>query len=664
MKIGIFTDTYLPDINGVASSSHILRNALTKHGHEVLVVTPEVKKGVEYEDDPNVYRLSGIELKKLYDYRLSSFFSAKAMKAIKEMNLDLIHIQTEFGVGIFGKIAAHLLNVPVVYTYHTQYEDYVHYAPVIGKIEPMQPILKKAVSIISQIYGDNCTELIAPSKKTKEILENYGIENKIHVIPTGLELDHFERSRLNDGKLASVKQACGIHEGVFTLIFLGRIAPEKSIDMVISAMPIFKEKKLPIRLVIVGGGPGLDDLKALAQSLGVSEDIYFAGAKSAEEVPYYYHACDAFVSASVSETQGLTYIEAMAASLPVLARYDKNLDGIINHGQNGFFFKDEKELAQEVEKMLDLDLTSMKEQAYQDSRQYSSEVFYERIKMVYDAAIKDKHFTYKIGSISARPNQMCEVVLKIDNQHVTLHLPDKYVLSHQLEVGQVIEHEDFEEMETYEIVFKGYKKALKYLTTRDYTKRQMIDKLSKTEELDQVHIDIIIGLLEDKHLIDDESFANEYMRRSSRMGMGIRKALMKLKEKGINDEILEKIRENYSRALEVEKATEAVRKIYRSNKTKSKAALLHAIRDKLFYNGFEPDVIEEALNAVPYEVNYQFEKQLLRKELEKAEKKYSRKYEGRELENKLFVYLSRKGFEYETIKEALVERGQNIDIED
>ena len=134
MKIGIFTDTYLPDINGVASSSQILRNELVKHGHEVLVVTTEIKKGSVYEGEPNVYRLSGIELKNLYDYRLASFFSAKAMKTIKHMNLDLIHIQTEFSVGIFGKIAAHLLNIPIVYTYHTQYEDYVHYAPVIGKL--------------------------------------------------------------------------------------------------------------------------------------------------------------------------------------------------------------------------------------------------------------------------------------------------------------------------------------------------------------------------------------------------------------------------------------------------------------------------------------------------------------------------------------------------
>lgn len=661
MRIGIFTDTYLPDINGVASSSHILRNELVKHGHEVLVVTTEIKKGDVYEDDPNVCRLPGIELRNLYDYRLSSFFSLKAMSKIREMNLDVIHVQTEFSVGIFGKIAAHILNIPVVYTYHTQYEDYVHYAPVIGKIEPMQPLLKKGVSWISQIYGDNCTELIAPSQKTKDILETYGIENDIHVIATGLELERFEKSSLDLARLDEIKKECGTYNSdAFTLIFLGRVAPEKSIDMVISALPHLKDHQPNIRLVVVGGGPGLDDLKELASDLGVADRIYFAGPKDSTLVPYYYHACDAFISASTSETQGLTYIEAMATGLPVLARYDKNLDGIIQNGENGFFFEDMDSLVDAIKQVSTIDLATMKSKAYSDSKQYSSEAFYEKIYDVYKQAIVHKHYSYKIGSISPRPNQMCEVELKIDNQNISLHLPKSYILSHQLETGQIIEHEVFEEMQTYEFVFKGYKKALKFLTTRDYTKKQMIEKLEKTGDYNQDHIDIIIKLLEDKKLIDDQTYAFDFVKRASRMGMGIRKSIKKLKDKGIPDDIIEMIEESYSRALDIETATEMVRKIYRNNTTKSQAALKHAARDKLFYNGYEADVIEEAMSNVPYEINDQFERQLLQKEMEKAEKKYSHKFNGKELENKIFIYLSRKGFEYDLIKDALQERNEML----
>lgn len=658
MKIGIFTDTYLPDINGVASSSHILRNELVKHGHEVLVVTTEIKKGTEYEDDPHVYRLSGIELKKLYDYRLASFYSVKAMNVIREMDLDVIHVQTEFSVGIFGKIAANILNIPVVYTYHTQYEDYVHYAPVIGKFETAQPLLKKAVSKISQLYGDGCTELIVPSLKTKAILDSYGVENDMHVIPTGLELNRFEKDSLDLEHLDTIKKECGVDDDVFSIIFLGRVAPEKSIDMIIDSLSILKQRNTKVRLVIVGGGPGLDDLKEQAENLAVSDDIYFAGAKLAEEVPYYYHACQVFVSASVSETQGLTYIEAMAAGLPVLARYDKNLDGIINEGKNGFFFHDENELADCIERIMLMDLSSLKTQAYLDSRQYSSENFYQKVINVYQEAIIHKHYTYKIGSINPRPNNMCEVTLRIDHQSISLHLPQNYALKHQLEVGQIIEHEAFQEMQAYEFVFKGYKRALKYLTTRDYTRKQMIDKLSKVDDLNSEHVEIIVELLEEHHLIDDEAYANDFVKRASKNGMGIRKAILKLKEKGINNDILEDMRENHSRELEVEKAKEIAKMVYQSNKSKSRTAMMHALRDRLFYNGFEADVIDEAMNSIPYEFDERLEKAILEKEYDKALNKYARKYQERELKNKIFVALGRKGFTSNMIREVIEERNE------
>lgn len=656
MRIGIFTDTYLPDINGVATSSYILRNALEAQGHDVLVVTTELKKGDDYQDIGNVYRLSGIEVKQLYNYRLAQFFSLKAMKMIKDMRLDVIHIQTEFSVGIFGKIAAHILNIPVIYTYHTQYEDYVHYAPIIGKMEPMQPLLKMAVSKVSQIYGDNCTELIVPSTKTRDILSGYGIKNQMHVIPTGLELSRFEKENLDMMHLVDVREECGITDELFTLIFLGRIAPEKSIDLVISSLPLILQEKQNVRLVIVGGGPGLDDLKDLAKELDVDDHVYFAGPKLSAEVPYYYHASNAFVSASVSETQGLTYIEAMAAGLPVLARFDTNLEGIINDGSNGYFFTSKEELANHVLHLMNQDLTEMKEQAYIDSRQYSSEVFANKVIDVYHQAIIDKHYTYKIDNIISKANNLCEVVLKFDQQTLTCTVPEKYVLMHQLEAGQILEREKFDEMQKYEIVSKGYHQALKYLTIKDYTKKQMIEKLSKKEEYTEQQIEHIIHLLEEKGLINDESYAKDFITQTASRQIGFRKVLSKLKEKGIENEIIESVQDNYSYELEVEKATEIVRKMVQTNQNKSKQALIRKIRDKLFMSGFDYEVVQAAIDAVPFEENEEMEKSILEKELDKALKKYSQRYSGKELDNRLFIYLSRRGFEYSLIKQVLDEK--------
>ncbi len=192
----------------------------------------------------------------------------------------------------------------------------------------------------------------------------------------------------------------------------------------------------------------------------------------------------------------------------------------------------------------------------------------------------------------------------------------------------------------------------------------MIEKLEKTGDYESQYIEIIISLLEDKKLIDDENFALDYVKRTSRMCVGIRKSIRKLKEKGISDEVIEIVKANYSRAIDVETAQEMVRKIYRNNKTRSKVALKHAVRDKLFYNGYEPDVIDEAMADVPFELNDQFERQLLHKELEKAKKKYSTKYTGRELQNKIFVYLSRKGFEYDLIKEVSEEGNEDFGSND
>lgn len=659
MKIGIFTDTYLPDINGVASSSYILRNALEALGHEVIVVTTELKKGDTYQDIGNVYRLSGIEVKQLYDYRLAQFFSLKAMHMLKEMNLDVIHIQTEFSVGIFGKIVARLLNIPVVYTYHTQYEDYIHYAPIIGKMDLMQPLLKKAASKVSQLYGDNCTELIAPSVKTKEMLEGYGVKKHIYVIPTGLELHRFEKSNIDPTHLSKVKEECGITDDLFTLIFLGRIAPEKSVDLVISSLPLIIETNKNIRLVIVGGGPGVDDLKQLTQDLNLVDYVYFAGPKPANEVPYYYHASNAFVSASISETQGLTYIEAMAASIPVLARYDKNLEGIIQEGSNGYFFDSKEQLAKYVLSFMDQDLSSMKQQAYTDSRQYSSETFGMSVLEVYYQAIIDKHYTYKVEHIIGKANNICDVILKFDQQTITCSVPEKFVIQSQIEEGQVLEHDKFEEMQTYEIVVKGYNQALKYLTIKDYTKKQMRDKLIQNKYCDPRTIEIILKLLEEKNLIDDSTYAKEFIQNTSSKSLGFRKVLSKLKEKGIQDDIIEEIKNMYSFDLELQKAISLVKKTIMGNQSKSKQALKKKVADKLFLNGFDYEVIQTAIESVSFDESLQKEKEILYKEYEKGLKKYQHRYNGKELANKMFIYLSRKGFEYDMIKSVL-EEGEDV----
>ena len=234
MKIALFSDTYLPDINGVATSTNILRNELIKLGHEVMVVTSELPSDSDYEDefDSNILRVPGLEIQALYGYRACNIFSFKGMREIKKFRPEVIHVQTEFGIGIFGRIAGEYLDIPVVYTYHTMWADYSHYVNPMNS-ETVDSVVKKVIKKISNLYGNKCQELIVPSKKTKDALIHYGLTQKnIFIIPTGLELDRFDIKNKNETICQQLKIKYDL-QGKFVLTFLGRIAQEKSIEVII-----------------------------------------------------------------------------------------------------------------------------------------------------------------------------------------------------------------------------------------------------------------------------------------------------------------------------------------------------------------------------------------------------------------------------------------------
>lgn len=655
MKIGIFTDTYLPDINGVATSSYILRKTLEKHGHEVMIVTSELPDHSDYQDDENVLRLPGIELKKLYGYRMANIFSFKGMREIKNQGLDVIHIQTEFGIGIFGKIVAQILNLPVVYTYHTMYEDYTYY--VAGNFDPMNKIMKKSVESISRIYGDNCTELIAPSNKTKEALLSYGIDKDIHVIPTGLMLDAFDIKNKNEEQVAKIKEKYHL-DPYYVVTFLGRLASEKSVDLVIEAAAILKKKGIDdVRFMIVGQGPSKEELEALATSLDVEDSVIFTGAVPREEVPNYYHASSCFVSASITETQGLTFIEAQASSLVVLARKDKNLEDVIVDGKNGFYFKDQEDLANKIIEIKSMDTSVVVEQAAKDAKRFSDDVFFEKVYHVYKLAIEHKHYRYKVHNLYHLKNNLYECVLKSDNNEITFELPETIINRYGLYKGKVIEREEFDALNDYEKVSGAYARALKFLTVKDYTRKQIIEKLNRLDLYDDIQIDMTVNLLTEKNLINDEEYAIDYLQRASKLGLGIHKAIANLRMKGIDEEIIEKHRDAYGEEQEYQAALEIVEKAYRNNSKKSRAAMIDAISDKLYLKGFSSAVITKVMSSFDFYTNDELEEELILKEFDKAFKRYGQKYDGRQLYNKIYVYLMRKGFDYQLIKQVLKEGG-------
>lgn len=390
MNIVIFSDTFYPEVNGVATSSKNLYDVLKSKGHKVYIITsnPFTNK-VIVEDD--VIRIPGIKMPFLYDYVLTGIYSNKVMEFLKKLKIDVVHIQCDLFVSQFGWIAVDKLKIPSVYTYHTMYEDYTHYATK-GKIDRFA---KWAVREYSQNIAFKSTEIITPSKKTKDYLRRSGCLSYINIVPTGIDLKLFKTYKLQDKLKNDIlkKYNMGSDDKVF--LSLGRIAPEKSVDVIMQFfIKYIKETKAKnFHLLVVGDGPSKAKLEVISNENNMSKYIHFVGKVDPKDVIIYYSIAQYFLSASVSESQGLTYLEAMANNKIVIAKYDSNLTELIEHDYNGFFFNDYHSFKNVLTKVLNLSPTiinEMKKSMDKTVDNFSIDLFYERIIEVYKRAIRRK----------------------------------------------------------------------------------------------------------------------------------------------------------------------------------------------------------------------------------------------------------------------------------
>ncbi|WBW98432.1 glycosyltransferase family 4 protein [Oceanirhabdus sp. W0125-5] len=381
MNIGIFTDTYSPVISGVVTSTKILKKELENLGHNVTIVTvkhPELK----IEEEENILRLPSIPFLPLKTQRVGSVYSTKIWKKIKKLNLDIIHTQTEFSIGLFGRIVAKRLGLPVIHTYHTMYEDYVHYIAPTSMLKPAAGFAKR----VSKAYCKDCNAVIVPTSKVKDKLEEYGLKHDfVEIIPTGIDLEPFKRENHSSEEGNELRKEFGLNNDNKVVLFIGRIAKEKSIDVVINAMKTLIQEDDTIRMLIVGDGPALEELKELADRLSISDYIIFAGEKPWKDIGKYYQLGDVFVSASITETQGLTFSEAMAAKVPVVAKYDKNLEDILKHEKNGLIFKEDHELSHVLKDTLNDNTkrSTIAEQAFNEIEPLSSKHFGKKVSDLY-----------------------------------------------------------------------------------------------------------------------------------------------------------------------------------------------------------------------------------------------------------------------------------------
>lgn len=390
MRIGIFTETYTPYISGLVTSEVMLKKGLEKLGHEVYVVTANLESfHYEYDEEERVLKVPGIPTG-IYDSRLTSVYPLKAVNKIKSWNLDIIHSQTEFAIGTFARILAYQLDIPLVHTYHTMYEDYIHYITK-GYFDKSS---KKIVEYLTLFYCDKtATELIVPTKKTYDLFkEKYQVDRNIHIIPTGIELERFYTENIDKKKLASIKRKEKITKDDFIAIFIGRLAQEKNVVFLLDVMKDLVPSLPKLKLLIVGDGPDYDLYKEIIEKDHLENNVIMTGKVAWEEVPYYYHLSDIFLTASHTETQGLTVIEAMASSVVPICIDDESFKNTVIDGLNGRIFNNEKECKEIITELYnDSELTKkLSSQARINSDRFSAKYFAESVLDVYKYAIEHK----------------------------------------------------------------------------------------------------------------------------------------------------------------------------------------------------------------------------------------------------------------------------------
>ena len=359
MKIALFAETYLPYINGVVTHITTLKNGLTKLGHEVLIVTADPKAKRHYIEDGVLHCPAHTsKSKRFYGYGLASPFSRTRFKILKDFDPDILHMHQEFGVGLFAAKAAARLGKPFVYTLHTMYDEYIFYiAPKI-----FAPTVRRLSHRYARYLADKADALTSPSAKAEDFFKRCKVQKQVQLIPNSIQLEEFAPENFSEEELKEVRKNLGIKEDETAAIFVGRMGKEKSVDVLLKYWAeFFKSPEDKIKLVCVGDGPLLDELKEKAKELGIDNKVVFTGKVDHDDVAIIFAACNIFVTASLTEMMSVSMLEGLAAGLPVVQKYDPLNVGQFKEGVSGYTYKDDKEFEKIIRSLADLSPQEKKE---------------------------------------------------------------------------------------------------------------------------------------------------------------------------------------------------------------------------------------------------------------------------------------------------------------
>ena len=378
MNIGIFTNGYKPIINGVVNCIDLIRQGLTRRGHRVYIFAPAFP-GFR-DEDSGVYRFPSLNLTRKIKFPIAIPFSMAISRVIPTLNLQLIHSHHPFLLGEVGARYSRKLHVPLVFTFHTQYEQYSHYVPL------PQNLVKKVSRMAVTRYARQCSCIITPGTSIIELLDSYGIKDNVVHMNNAIDLSAFENP---DRK--KVRALYGIPDDEKLLVYVGRMALEKNLPFMLESFKILLGS-YQARLMIIGEGPELEKLRQMAATLGIGEKVIFTGRVEYRDISSYYGSSDLFIMTSTTEVKPLALLEAMATGLPIVAVYAHGASDTIINGENGFLTDENREkFAETVLTLLKNEelLRSMRDNSRKIAQGYSIENTTEQLVKIYEKAVID-----------------------------------------------------------------------------------------------------------------------------------------------------------------------------------------------------------------------------------------------------------------------------------
>ena len=310
MRILMVSDTYFPRVSGVASSIRSFRAGLARMGHEVHLLIPAY--GVRDSVEPGIFQVSSRRIPFYPEERLMTLSGCLRIAThLASRRYDVIHIQTPFMAHFWGCYLARRWGIPAVLSYHTYFEAYVgHYYPWIPNV-----LARYAIRGLSRIQCHGVHTVVVPSAAMAEVVAGYGVRTPIEVIPTGIDMPSPPGRRR-----AAFRALHGITPERPVLLYAGRLAPEKNLPFLLQVVARLRSALPDILLLFAGDGPIRASLESQSRRYGLSDSVRFLGYLDRDgALRDAYQAADLFVFSSLTETQGMVLLEALAARLPIVA---------------------------------------------------------------------------------------------------------------------------------------------------------------------------------------------------------------------------------------------------------------------------------------------------------------------------------------------------------